>query len=103
MALTEERKALLFAYCREDPNVLSKEEQLLMEMFYEAAEDYMMDAGVALPTASRRLAKYSLVVFAMTLNAWDRRDLTEVEKTAENPAVRKYINQLKLSEPVTEE
>lgn len=97
------QKSLLLAYCRESPDEMSPDEHLLMEMFYMAAVDYMADAGVSLPKEEGRLAKYNLVVFAMALTAWDHRDLAEIAATAENPTMRRYINQLKLSEPGAEE
>lgn len=102
MQLTEERRALLLAYCRLDREDLSDEDGLLLDEFYAAAVDYMEDAGVGIPSDKGRLAKFDLVVNAMVLNAWDHRDLTEVATAAENPAVRRMINQLKQSEPVTE-
>lgn len=93
------QKNLLLAYCRLDPEEMTDEEELLLEMFYNGAVDYMRDAGVERPTGIGRLAKYNLAVFPMVLNAWDHRDLAEIASTAENPVVRRYINQLKQTEP----
>ncbi len=96
--MSESEKALLLAYCRLEEAEMSDEDMALLEMFYEAAVDYMNDAGVAPPTGKGRKAKYNLVVHSMVLNAWDHRDLAEVAATAENPVMRRVLNQLKLVE-----
>lgn len=97
------QRSLLLAHCRLDPTEMTDAEIILLEMYYDAAVDYMRDAGVEKPADLGRLSKYNLVVFPMTLNAWDHRDLSEIAATAENPVVRRYINQLKQSEPVPAE
>lgn len=99
--MNEANKVLLLAYCKLDPEDLSTEDMLLLEMFYDAAVDYMEEAGVAKPTTKGRLAKYNLVIHSMVLNAWDHRDLAEMAATAENPVIRRVINQLKFSEGVS--
>ncbi len=103
MALTEERKASLLAYCKltelaEDPEV-----QMLIPIFYAGAVSYMEDAGIAEPALNtNRAAKYDLCVNAMVLDAWDNRDTKEpISQAAENPAFRRILNQLKMSEPVS--
>lgn len=103
MALTEERKVSLLAYCKltdlaEDPEV-----QILIPEFYAAAVDYLADAGVSEPEeGTARRAKYDLCVNHMVLDAWDRRDTTITGTiVSENPAFRRLINQLKLTEPVS--
>lgn len=105
MALTEERKASLLAYCKltelkEDPEV-----ELLIPIFYDAAVDYLADAGVAEPEeGTTRRGKYDLCVNYMVLDAWDRRDTMMTGTVAsENPAFRRLVNQLKLTEPVSNE
>lgn len=102
MALTEERRKTLLAYCHltelaDDPEVV-----LLIPTYYEMAVDYMADAGVHQPASGGRLAKYDLCVNAMVLDWWEHRDLKEPTATAENPAFRRLINQLKMTEPVSD-
>lgn len=102
MALTEERRAALLAYCKltdlaDDPEVV-----LLIPTYYEMAVAYMEDAGVRQPVSGGRLAQYDLCVNAMVLDWWEHRDLKESTATAENPAFRRLLNQLKLTEPVSD-
>jgi hypothetical protein len=101
MALTDERLAELLAYCKltelsDDPEV-----ELLIPSYYEAAVDYMEDAGIRQPVNTGRLAKYNLCVNAMVLDLWEHRDTKEPTAVAENPVFRRYINQLKQTEPVS--
>ena len=105
MALTEERRAALLAYCKltelsDDPEVIA-----LIPAFYDAAVGYMGGAGVSPPaTGTARAAQYDLVVNAMVLDAWDRRDMTEAGgQVAENPALRRMLTQLKLTEGMVSE
>lgn len=100
MALTEERRASLLAYCKltelsDDPEV-----ETLIPIFYAAAVGYMDGAGVSPPApGADRAAQYDLVVNAMVLDAWDRRDMTETSgQVTENPAFRQMLTQLKLTE-----
>ena len=100
MALTEERRAALLAYCKltelaDDPEVAA-----VIPVLYDAAVGYMDGAGVSPPaTGTARAAQYDLVVNAMVLDAWDRRDMTETSgQVTENPAFRRVLNQLKLTE-----
>ena len=103
MALTEERRAALLAYCHltelaDDPDVV-----LLIPLYYEAAVGYMEDAGVTEPReGTSRRARYDLCVNAMVLDSWEHRDTKEPTATAENPAFRRLLNQLKLTEPVSD-
>ena len=101
MALTEERRARLLAYCRiEEP---TDEELLTLEGLYDAAVGYMEGAGIS-PPASRtpRAAQYDLCVNYLVLDGYDRRDVTITGTiVADNPAFRRLINQLKLTEPVS--
>lgn len=103
MALTEERKVSLLAYCKlldmaDDPEV-----QILIPIFYDAAVDYLADAGVSEPeNGTTRRGKYELCVNRMVLDAWDRRDTTVTGTiVTENPVFRRMLNQLKLTEPVS--
>ena len=66
MALTEERRARLLAYCRiEEP---TDEELLTLEGLYDAAVGYLEGGGVS-PPASRtpRAAQYDLSLNFMAL------------------------------------
>lgn len=100
MALTEESKAALLAYCKlaelaDDPEVAA-----LIPVFYEAAVGYMDGAGVAEPQeGTSRRAQYDLCVNAMVLDSWEHRDLKEpTSQVSENVVFRRMLNQLKLTE-----
>ena len=101
MALTEERRTALLAYCKltelkDDPEV-----QALIPVFYDAAVGYLADAGVAEPAGGgSRRARYDLAVNAIVLDSWEHRDLKETGASVSvNAAFRWLINQLKLTEP----
>lgn len=99
MALTEERKASLLAYCRiEEPTA---EELLTLETLYDAAVGYLEGAGISLPPeGTPRRAQYDLVVNFMVLRDFDLRDATITGTVVtDNPAVQRIITQLKLTEP----
>ena len=101
MALSEERRKSLLAYCRiEAP---TEEELLTLEGLYDAAVGYLEGAGVAEPQAgTARRAQYDLCVNYLVLDGYDRRDVTITGTiVADNPAFRRLINQLKLTEPVS--
>lgn len=104
MAMTEQRKALLLAYCKIDPGDLSKEDHALLEEFYAGAIDYMEDScGVSVPRAEGRLATFDRVINAMVLDAWENREAqTNGFTPTDNPAIRKDINRLKETEPVSD-
>lgn len=101
MALSDERREALLAYCRltelkDDPEV-----QAVIPVLYEAAVSYMTQAGISPPEAgTARAAQYDLCVNAMVLDAWDHRDLKEPGAMAtENFAFRRMLVQLKLTDP----
>ena len=72
MALTEERKASLLAYCK----------------LTELADD--PEVQVLIP------ALYDLVVDALVLDGWERREATITSTTVtDNPVFRRRLNQLK--------
>ena len=101
MALSEERRKSLLAYCRiEAP---TEEELLTLEGLYDAAEGYLENAGVSEPTeGTPRRAQYDLCVNYLVLDGYDRRDVTITGTiVSDNPAFRRLINQLKLTEPVS--
>lgn len=104
MPLSEERKASLLAYCKltelaDDPEVVA-----LIPVLYDAAVGYMTNAGIAQPepgsASAARAAQYDLCVNYLVLDAWERRETAMVATVvADNPAFRRLINQLKLTEP----
>lgn len=103
VALSEERWTALLAYCRltelaDDPEVAA-----LLPGMYAAAVNYLTEAGVTQPEeGTDRRASYDLLVNYMTLETWDHRDtmVTAVGGSfLENPAFRRRLNQLKLTEP----
>lgn len=101
MALTEERKASLLAYCKLTELADDPEVQLLIPEFYDAAVGYMENAGVAVPeSGTARAAQYNLCVNRLVLDSWERRETSIVATVvADNPAFRDQLDQLKLTEP----
>nr|DAP58300.1 MAG TPA: head tail connector [Caudoviricetes sp.] len=100
MYLTDVRKMTLMAYCRIDDR--DAEEAFLLESLYAAAVAYMEQAGVSEPTeGSLRRAQYDLAINYLVLDAYDQRETTfSGTVVADNPAFRRILNQLKLTEPV---
>lgn len=100
MDLTDERRAALLAYCRIDE--LDAGEAALLESLYGAAVAYMEQAGVSEPAeGTPRRAQYDLAVNYLVLNSYDQRDpIVTGTIVADNPAFRRVLNQLKLTEPV---
>ena len=99
MTAFSERQRALLSYCRiDDP---AQEELALLEELYGAAVSYMANAGVSEPdTGSERLAQYNACVNALVLDAWDNRGVQTGDKAfTDNPAFRRRLNQLKLTEP----
>lgn len=101
MELTENRRASLLAYCKltelaDDPEVAA-----LIPALYDAAVGYLANAGVPPPSpGTSRAAQYDLVVDYLVLDAWERREVTITgTMVSANPAFRRLINQLKLTEP----
>ena len=103
MDLTDERRAALLAYCRIDE--LDAGEAALLESLYGAAVAYMEQAGVSEPAeGTPRRAQYDLAVNYLVLNSYDQRDpIVTGTIVEENPAFRRIMNQLKLTEPVVSE
>ena len=98
MTAFEERRAALMTYCRLDE--LTTDEEALLESCYEDAVGYMATAGVAEPMGGPRRAQYEQCVNALVLDAWDHRGTQTGDKAlVDNPAFRRRMNQLKLSEP----
>lgn len=100
MALTEERKAALLAYCKLTELADDPEVEALIPAFYKAAVGYMDGAGVTEPKeGTARRAQYELCVNAMVLDSWEHRDLKEpASQVSENVVFRRMLNQLKLTE-----
>lgn len=99
MALTEERKAALLAYCKLTELADDPEVEALIPAFYEAAVGYMEGAGITEPAADTgRRAQYDLCVNAMVLDAYDRRGAQTEGSVGDNPMLRRMITQLKLTE-----
>ena len=100
--LTSERRAALLAYCKltefaEDPEV-----EALIGTYYGAAAAYMAQAGISEPpVGTPRRAQYDLCVNAMVLDSWDRREISVSGTVSENPAFRRVMNQLKMTENVS--
>lgn len=99
MQLDTIRKVTLKAFCRLDD--ISVEEEELLCHLYDAAVGYMAQAGVREPPEyTPRRAQYDLCVNYLVLDSWDRRDVSFVGTAlSENPAFRRLLNQLKLTEP----
>jgi len=102
--VTEAQKAGALAYCREDPSDMTGEEQALFDDICLGVVSYLTDAGVAVPNCDSdpaRAASYRLCFNALVLDAWDNRNpVVEQAATVDNPAFRRRLNQLKLTEPV---
>ncbi len=101
MALTEERRASLLAYCKLTELADDPEVEALLPALYEAAVGYLAGAGVAPPPPDTpRAAQYDLAVNYLVLDGWERREASLAgTAVADNPAFRRLINQLKLTEP----
>ena len=100
--MTDARLAEVMAYCRietDDPMELG-----LIRSLACAAESYLTQAGVSLPVEGTvRRCQYDLLVNAMVLDGYDNRGSQSVGHTlSENPVFRRMLNQMKLSEPVSE-
>lgn len=97
--LSAERLAVLLAYCKltelkDDPEV-----KLLIPLFYDAAVEYLADAGVPEPDAAAKYrSRYDLCVNAMVLDSWDHRDTHEEGTVTVNPAWKSLKNQLKITD-----
>lgn len=96
--MTKERRNGLLAYCRiEEP---TENEIATLETLYDAAVGYLENAGVAEPPeGTPRRAQYDLAVNFMVLRDFDLRDAEVTGTIQDNPAFRRLITQLKLTEP----
>lgn len=102
MAIPEEKLAGLLAHCRiDDPD---ETERALLDTLYDAAVGYLDNAGVSQPQAGTpRAAQYELAVNSLVLDAYDRREAATSGALSDNPAFRRLIVQLKLTEPAVQE
>ena len=100
--LTDARRKSLLAYCR--IGAAEADGSDLLQTLYDSAQGYMEQAGVSEPeVGTQRRAQYDLCVNYLVLDGWDRRDMTlDGSNVSENPAFRRMLNQLKLTEPVPE-
>lgn len=98
--MSDERLALLKAYCRLDD--LSEAEEKLLSRFYSEAVGYMAGAGVSEPDRKadpERANLFDTVVDALVLDAWDNRRLSVTGQLFTNPVWNTKKNQLKQTEP----
>ena len=102
MAWNDAVKSRLMAYCRIDS--LEEGDEFLLQGLYDAAVSYLEQAGISEPTeGTPRRAQYDLCVNYLVLDGYDRREVTITGTiVSENPAFRRMLNQLKLTEPVSE-
>lgn len=93
--MLRERLSEIAAYCRVEADDAE------LPGFVDAAAAYLSGAGVSEPEdGTARFAQYLQCVKYLALDLYDRRD-TAVEGTlGDNPAFRRMLNQLKLTEPV---
>lgn len=90
----------LLTYCRIDEP--SAGEQVLLEGMLDSATAYIAQAGVKVPeSGTARRAQYDQLVNAMVFDAWENRGSQAAGAVlTDNPAFRRQLNQLKLTEPV---
>ena len=102
MAWNDAVKSRLMAYCRIDS--LEDGDELLLQGLYDAAVSYLEQAGISEPAeGTLRRAQYDLCVNYLVLDGYDRREVTITGTiVSENPAFRRMLTQLKLTEPVSE-
>lgn len=101
MELTEGIKRSLMAYAKIDE--LTPEEEDDFEDCFLGAVSELEDAGVSCPEeGTARWHKYMRCLKAIFLDDWDHRGTqTAGQALVENPAFRRRLNQLKLTEPVS--
>lgn len=99
MGNSDGRWESLLAYCKLTELADDPEVQALLPMMHAAAVWYLAGAGVVEPEEESELEQYHLLVNRLTLDAWDRREIT-ISGTVinENPVFRMMLNQLKVSQ-----
>lgn len=90
-----DRLADIAAYCRVETDDAE------LPGFVDAAAAYLSGAGVSEPEdGTARFAQYLQCVKYLALDLYDRRDAAVEVTLGDNPAFRRMLNQLKLTEPV---
>lgn len=93
--MLRERLSDIAAYCKVDADDAE------LSGFADAATAYLAGAGVSEPAdGTPRAALYLQAVKYLTLDLYDRRDAAVEGTLGDNPAFRRMLNQLKLTEPV---
>lgn len=97
MSWATEHLADIADYCK----VEADDAQL--DGFVDASVAYLAGAGVNEPEdGTVRAAQYLQCIKYLTLDLYDRRDASVEGTVSDNPAFRRLLNQLKLTEPVPE-
>ena len=95
--MLRERLSEIAAYCRVEADDAE------LPGFVDAAAAYLSGAGVSEPEdGTARFAQYLQCVKYLALDLYDRRDAAVDGTLGDNPAFRRMLNQLKLTEPVPE-
>ena len=95
--MLRERLSEIAAYCKVDADDAE------LPGFVDAAAAYLSGAGVSEPEdGTARFAQYLQCVKYLALDLYDRRDTAVDGTLGDNPAFRRMLNQLKLTEPVPE-
>lgn len=101
MAIPEEFRGRVLAYCQEpEPE---EADLLVLDQAWDSAESYLKGAGVTCPGPENagRLALWLSVMLAMVLDEYDQRGAQfDAGKLQDNPAFRRKLTQLKLSEGI---
>ena len=93
--MLRERLSKIAAYCKVDADDAE------LPGFVDAAAAYLSGAGVSEPEdGTARFAQYLQCVKYLALDLYDRRDTAVDGTLGDNPAFRRMLNQLKLTEPV---
>ena len=93
--MLRERLSEIAAYCKVDADDAE------LPGFVDAAAAYLSGAGVSEPEdGTARFAQYLQCVKYLALDLYDRRDTAVDGTLGDNPAFRRMLNQLKLTEPV---
>lgn len=95
--LVQDRLAEIADYCKVDAD------DTQLEGFVLTAAGYLDGAGVSEPQdGTLRAEQYIQCIKYLTLDQYDQRGGMAEGKMEENPTFRKMLNQLKLTEPVSE-
>ena len=90
-----EHLADIAAYCKVDADDAE------LPGYIDAAEGYLLSGVCSKPEdGTPRFAQYLQCVKYLALDLYDRRDTAVEGALSDNPAFRRLINQLKLTEPV---